>query len=82
MKHASAKSLDGLESLLKAMRAAGLLNEKSRGIFYLASKAFLHFHEDPSGMYADLKVGAAFRRFRVETKADQKALLQALRKQL
>jgi hypothetical protein len=55
MKHASAKSLEGVESLLKEIRASAALNEKKRGIFYLGAKAFLHFHENPSGMYADLK---------------------------
>jgi hypothetical protein len=82
MKHASAKSLDGVEVLLREIRAGAALKEKKRGIFYLGSKAFLHFHEDPTGMYADLKIGAAFRRFRVETKAEHKVLLKALRRQL
>jgi hypothetical protein len=82
MKHASAKSLDGVEALLREIRASAALKEKTRGIFYLGSKAFLHFHEDPTGMYADLKIGAAFRRFRVETKAEHKVLLKALRRQL
>ena len=81
MKHASAGSPDGLKHLLEQIRAVGSLKEKQRRIFYLGSKAFLHFHKDPEGMYADVKVGAAFRRLRVTTKAEQRALLQALRRE-
>jgi hypothetical protein len=49
MKHACATSLDGLESLLKDIRASVALKEKKRGVFYLGSKAFLHFHKTPRG---------------------------------
>ena len=29
--------------------------EKKRGVFYFKSRAFLHFHEDPKGMFADIR---------------------------
>ncbi len=55
MKHAGAAALDTIEPLLASIRNVGGLREKSRGIFYLKSKAFLHFHEDPTGMFVDIR---------------------------
>ena len=46
-----------------------------RGVFYRGSRAFLHFHEDPSGFYADVRLDADFERMRVTTKAERKRLL-------
>jgi hypothetical protein len=56
MKHAGAAALDSLEPLLIRIRAHAALKEKSRGCFYLKQKGFLHFHEDPAGMFADLSM--------------------------
>jgi hypothetical protein len=56
MRHARPEDLDRIEPLLESIReaAAGVLKEKKRGCFYLKSKGFLHFHEDPKGMFADI----------------------------
>lgn len=78
MKHAGAAALDVLEPLLDRIRTAPGLKEKSRGVFYLRSRAFLHFHEDPKGLFADLRAGDDFERFDVTTAAGQEALLAAL----
>ena len=79
MKHARSDALDTLEPLLAEIRAVPGLVEKSRGVFYRRSKAFLHFHEDPSGMYADVRIGPDFERCRVETPAERDSLLLAVR---
>jgi hypothetical protein len=57
MRHARDEDLDRIEPLLERIRAAGagVLREKKRGCFYLRSKGFLHFHEDPKGMFADIE---------------------------
>lgn len=55
MKHAGEATLDALEPLLGELRLLPRLKEKKRGTFYVGSKAFLHFHEDPAGPFADLK---------------------------
>jgi hypothetical protein len=39
------------------------------------SKPFLHFHEDPSGLHADVRLGPEFSRVRVETAGERDALL-------
>ena len=79
MKHAGASALDQLEPLLADMRALPGLKEKSRGVFYRGGKAFLHFHEDPAGLFADVRLaGTDFDRFRVESAAERKAFLAAV----
>ena len=56
MKHAGAEALDQLEGLLEQVRLRTQLTERKRGVFYRKSRAFLHFHEDPAGMFADARV--------------------------
>ena len=78
MKHAGPESLDGIEPLLQEIRGVPGLTEKSRGVFYKGSKAFLHFHEDPSGMHADVRLADDFERYRVESAEEQQALLSLI----
>ena len=80
MKHATAAALDQLESLLADLRTLPL-KEKSRGVFYRKSKAFLHFHEDPAGLFADIRNadGSDFDRFKVDDAAARDALIATAR---
>jgi hypothetical protein len=77
LKHATAASLDRLEPLLAEIRGFAWLKEKSRGVFYRGSRATLHFHEDPLGLFADLRA-EDWRRFPVDTQAEREAVLKAL----
>lgn len=80
MKHATPAALDQLEPLLAQIRAlGGGLKEKSRGTFYRKSRAFLHFHEDPKGLFADVRDtdGRDFERFDVTNAAGRAALVEA-----
>jgi hypothetical protein len=79
VRHVSAAGLDELDDVLSELRGVDGLKEKSRGVFYRGSRAFLHFHEDPSGLYADVRLDADFERMRVTTKAERKRLLSAVR---
>ena len=79
MKHAGPTALDGIEDLLAALREVPGLQEKKRGVFYRRSKAFLHFHEDPTGTYADVRLSDDFERLRVTTRAEQRSLLRRVR---
>jgi hypothetical protein len=79
MRHARAEALDQLEPLLAQLRLVPGLIEKGRGVFYRKSRAFLHFHEDPSGLYADVRFGADFERVRVESEAERHALMSRIR---
>jgi len=78
MKHATSGSLERLLDLLTQIRARKGLRERKPGIVYKKSKAFLHFHEDPAGMFADLSVGADFERYPVNTRKQWKELLLAI----
>ena len=79
MKHAGSDALDQLEPLLAQLRGLGGMVEKKRGVFYRKSQAFLHFHEDPQGLFADLReaTGADFERFDVTAAAGRERLLAA-----
>ena len=78
MKHAGAAALYGLADLLNQIRVMTGIKEKSLGVFYLKSKSFLHFHEDPAGLFADLRAGADFVRYSVNTKKEWNVLLAAI----
>ena len=80
MRHATPAALDRLEPLLGEIRAlGGGLVERKRGTFYRRSRAFLHFHEDPAGDFADLRVGAEFERFPVTAERERRAFLRLVR---
>jgi hypothetical protein len=79
VRHVAAAGLDELDDVMRELRGVDGLKEKSRGVFYRGSRAFLHFHEDPSGLYADVRLGADFERMRVTTKAERKRLLSVVR---
>ncbi|MBI3786323.1 MAG: hypothetical protein HY270_23280 [Deltaproteobacteria bacterium] len=75
MKHATDSALDRVETLLMQIRRVDELQEHKRGIFYWKSRAFLHFHEDPAGMFADVRVGDDFQRLPVNSSAERARLL-------
>lgn len=76
MKHAGPATLDALEDLLERIRRFEGLKEKKRGTFYGKASALLHFHEDPAGLFADLRAGSDWRRVPVNTPAERKTLLR------
>ena len=79
MKHAGPAALDRLEPLLAQLRRRDGLKEKSRGAFYRAGRAFLHFHEHGDGeLHADIRLkGDDFDRIEV-TRPTERARLVAL----
>jgi hypothetical protein len=42
-------------------------------------RAFLHFHEDPPGLYADVRLDDEFERVPVQTRLQQDDLLRRIR---
>jgi hypothetical protein len=83
MRHATDAALDQLEDMLRAVRKNHpILRERKRGAFYKGGQGWLHFHEDPAGLFADLKIDGAFVRFRISNKAQRDAVLRRLRKTL
>jgi len=84
VRHARAEDLLVIEPLLAEIRRRPELTERSPGTFYKKSQAFLHFHEDPAGLFADVRLspGGDFTRMRVSTTAEQRAFMSAVRKAL
>ncbi len=84
MKHAGQAALDQLDELLEALRQLPALREKSRGVFYVKARAFLHFHEDPKGLFGDIRdeAGKDFERIDVTGPAGREALLSAAARRL
>jgi hypothetical protein len=79
MKHVSATALHRLTPLIERLRSIAGLVERRPGTFYYRSNAFLHFHEDPAGLFADAKLDLkTFERHRVSTRAEQAALVRSV----
>jgi hypothetical protein len=78
MKHATDATLDTVEDLLEAARRVPGLTEKKRGVFYRKQRAFLHFHEDAKGMFADLRLGDAWERHHVSEPEGRQTFLKRI----
>jgi hypothetical protein len=81
VRHITPERVETIEPLIEQLRGIDGLVEKKRGTFYRGSQAFLHFHEHGDReLYADVKLdGRTFERMRVTTKAEQRALVRAVR---
>jgi hypothetical protein len=85
MRHARDQDLDRLDELLAELRTLPGLVEKKRGVFYRKGKSFLHFHEDPKGLFADIggaAAGGPFERIDVTEADGQAGLLKTARERL
>jgi hypothetical protein len=84
MQHASEETLKRLTLLLGQLRAMDGLVEKRPGVFYSKSKAFLHFHEDPAGIFVDvrLRTDDPFTRLPVTSRRQQSALVTDIKQAL
>ena len=79
MRHITPARLEELSPLLERLRRLDGLDEKRPGGFSVKSRAFLHFHEDPAGLFADVRLdGTEFTRMRVSERAEQDALVDAI----
>jgi hypothetical protein len=79
VKHATLATIDALEPLRTQIRAIDGLAERKPGLFAKGGRAYLHFHEDPDGIYADVRAGDDWDRYRVSTVAERRVLLRALK---
>ena len=81
VRHATPAGLERISDLLAKLRGVDGLVERTPGVFYRRSRAFLHFHEDPTGMFADVRLaGDDFVRLRVTSRAEQASLLRQVRR--
>jgi len=70
--------------MLERLRSLQGLVEKRPGVFYRSSKAFLHFHEDPAGIFVDVRfhLDDGFVRLRVTSDREQNALIAKIQRAL
>jgi hypothetical protein len=78
MKHAGPSTLARISPLLEELRARAVLREQRPGVFSLKSHAFLHFHDDPSGIFADVRLADEFVRLPVTSSSQQSDLLERI----
>lgn len=80
MKHAGADRLEELSPYLDQLRAIPELREKSLGVFYRKSRAYLHFHEDGPYTFADVRFdGTEFERYPCSTDSERNSLLRKIK---
>jgi hypothetical protein len=77
MRHAGPEALDALADLIATVRAHGV-KETRPGVFYRKGRAWLHFHEDRQGLFADVRAGDEWQRFRVSEPEERVALVAFL----
>ena len=78
MKHADVRALEAVSHLIENLRRRSDLVEKRLGIFYTKGRAFLHFHKDPTGLFADLREAGEWQRFPVNDPDECARLLAAV----
>lgn len=83
MKHAGPDAIAALRPLLVEIRRDRTgITEKKPATFYRKGQALLHFHEDPAGLFADLKIDGAWRRFPMNLPRDRATFLSAWKRML
>lgn len=69
---------EGAEMAVCSGCARPVLRETRPGIFSLKSRVFLHFHDDPCGIFAGVRLADDFVRMRVTTRPEQADLLERI----
>ena len=81
VRHATPADLERIDHLLEALRSVSGLVEKRPGVFYRRARAFVHFHADPTGLFADARLrDDDFVRLPVTTQAEQTRFLRQVRR--
>jgi hypothetical protein len=75
MKHST---LEALAPLLKVLRAHPALHEIRPATFHLKGRNFVHFHEEPEGIFADVLLAKGRVHMPVSTATEQAELLQQI----
>jgi hypothetical protein len=76
VKHAGEAALDIIEPLLTELRRLEGVRERKPGVFYKKSSAFIHFHEDPAGIFADVRKEREWLRLPVNTPSERRQLVR------
>jgi hypothetical protein len=79
VKHAGEAALDAIEPMLKELRQLEGIRERKPGVFYKKSSAFIHFHEDPAGIFVDVRREREWLRLPVNTPSERRQLVRLAR---
>lgn len=71
-----------LKPLLNFLRSYECLEESIDCKFLLKGKDFVHFHDDPDGLWADAKLAKGRIRVSVATRAEQGELMELISQKL
>jgi hypothetical protein len=82
MKHASAAALNSIQPVLLELRQLEGIRERNPGIFYRKSSAFIHFHEDPAGIFADVSREGEWLRLPVNTASERRQFVRLVKEML
>jgi hypothetical protein len=80
MKHASGTALATIEPVLIELRRLEGIRERKPGIFYNKSSSFIHFHEDPAGIFADVRKDREWLRLPVNRPSEHHQLMRLVRR--
>jgi hypothetical protein len=71
-------TLDRIAPLLEILRAHPALCEVRPTVFHLNGRDFLHFHDEPEGIRADVRLTKSFVRVPVSSRSEQLELLERI----
>ena len=75
-------TLEILAPLLGFLRGYEVLEETHETKFLLRGKDFVHFHDDPDGLWADAKLSKGRVRLSVATRSEQDELMEMIAEKL
>jgi hypothetical protein len=71
-------TLDCIAPLLAVLRGYSALREVRPTVFHLNGRDFIHFHEAPEGVFADVRLSKGQVRMSVSTQPEQSELLERI----
>ena len=75
-------TLEVLAPLLSVLRSFLALEEVRPTAFHLDGRDFIHFHEEPPGLFADVRLSKGRVRMSVVTRSEQGELLERIEEKL
>ena len=76
------QTIEALSILLNFLRSYEILNEVKPTNFHLNGKGFIHFHDEPDGLWADIFLSKGRLRMPVNTASEQADVIGPLNQHL
>jgi hypothetical protein len=71
-------TIETLATLLNVLRGYSVLQEVRPTAFHLGGRDFIHFHEEPDGLFADVRLSKGRLRMPVSTSSEQAQMLDRI----